>query len=334
MEIKKAFLKNYSSLRVGGEGFVVEVFELRELIEALMYARKENLRIQIIGEGTNTFFADALSGILCIVVKNKGISLEEKEDVSLLTAAAGEMFDNVVKFSVEQKLWGIENLSHIPGTVGASPIQNIGAYGVEFKDVLVSLQAVNVKTLDVVTISKEACRFGYRDSLFKQEPGKYVIISVTLALSRTKKPVLTYKPLGVLLEKENCIPSDVRELVVSTRKSKLPDYREYPNVGSFFKNPLVPLEKGDALKVLFPEIPCIPCLEGYKIPAAWLIEHVACMKGVRVGDVGTWPNQPLVLVNYGAATCEEVMLFSDSIIEKIREKTGIVLEREVNLVKE
>lgn len=332
MEIRTVSLKDYSAIRIGGDGKMVTVSTLKELVEVLMYAEKEKLRVHVMGEGTNTFFGGTVDGILFIGMNIKGISYEEKEDTVFLTAYAGEIWDTTVELSVKKHLWGIENLSYIPGTVGAAPIQNIGAYGVELADTVVSLQAIDTRTNNLVEITKDACHFGYRDSLFKHEKGQYIIVSITLSLSYTPKPVLTYKPLDVLVGKENLTVEEVRELVVATRTAKLPDYKVYPNVGSFFKNPVVGSAKAEGLRTLYPEMPLIEVQKGFKIPAAWLIEHVAEAKGKRVGDIGTWPNQPLVIVNYGNAEAEELFAFSDEITRIIKEKTGIILDREVNYV--
>ena len=332
MEIKTVSLKDYSSLNIGGEGQVVVVRTTIELVEVLMYAKTQGLRVHALGEGTNTFFGESLSDFLFVKIAIKGISLTDQGSACLLTAYAGENWDTLVKFAVSQNLWGIENLSYIPGTVGAAPVQNIGAYGAELKDVFVSLSALDLETLDVVEMNRSACHFGYRDSIFKQKKDGYIIISITIKLSKKAHPVLAYKPLDGLVGKENLSLQDVRDTVVKTRKAKLPDYREYPNVGSFFKNPIVTVAQGEALRAMYQDIPLITHPEGFKIPAAWLIEHIASMKGVRVGDVGTWPNQPLVLVNYGQASIEEILNFSGEIVKKVQEKTGIILVREVNVI--
>ena len=332
MEIRNVSLKNYSSLRVGGNGDMVIVTTAIELVEAVMYAKAHSKRIHILGEGTNTFFGDDLKDVLVVKLYVKGMSFEDKDECCYVTASSGESWDDIVLFACDKKLWGIENLSAIPGTVGAAPVQNIGAYGVELKDVLVSLSALDRDTLNVVEIDASACNFGYRNSLFKQEYGKYIIISVTLKLSRMASPVLTYKPLDTFVGKGDITPHDVRGLVVTTRKAKLPDYREYPNAGSFFKNPVVTKAQGKALRGIYPELPLIEVSEGYKIPAAWLIEHVAHMKGARTGNIGTWPNQPLVIVNYGEADATEVIIFSQKIITSVKDTTGIVLEREVKCI--
>lgn len=332
MEIKTLFLKDISSLRIGGEGKCVEVSTLDELREAIAYAKTIGLHVHIVGGGTNTYFGENLSGFLFVHPAFKGVTVEEKGEEVLVTASAGEVWDELVQTCVEKGLWGIENLSYVPGTVGAAPVQNIGAYGVELKEVFVSLRALVMETGEEVMFDGEMCRFGYRDSVFKYEQGKYAIIEITLQLSKTPRPVLHYKPLDALKDKGAVTPKDVRDLVVATRKAKLPDWKEHPNAGSFFKNPIVDLEAVEFLKGVYPEVPAIQLPEGYKIPAGWLIEHVADMKGVRRGDLGTWPNQALVIVNYGEATADDVDTLALGIKETVNEKAGIVLEQEVNRV--
>ncbi len=332
MEIHRTSMKAYSSLKVGGEGDVIFAQSTSQLIDACAHAFTIGRTPYILGEGTNTYFGENLDAYLFIKNEIKGISLEKKEGFVFVTVCAGERWDDVVSFAVSKNLWGIENLSLIPGTVGSAPIQNIGAYGTELKDVLVSLSAYDTKHRNTVEISNEACEFGYRDSLFKHEKNRYSILDVTLKLSKDPMPVLSYKPLDALVGKENLSLGEIRDLVVATRKAKLPDYKEYPNTGSFFKNPVVTKEKGESLRIEYPVIPLIDYEDGYKIPAAWLIENIAEMKGVRYGDVGTWPSQPLVLVNYGNATCLDIENFTSEIIEKIKAKTGVTIEKEVNFV--
>lgn len=333
MEIQKVSMKEYSSLRIGGEGNLVVVKSEEELVETVNYAEVGGSRIHILGSGTNTYFGEDLKNILFIKIELKGIVCNFLPPTTYhLQAYSGELWDDIVKFSVEKDLWGIENLSLIPGTVGAAPVQNIGAYGVELKDILTSVRAYDMKTGLFVELSNSECEFGYRDSLFKREKGRYIITSITLELSKDARPVLTYKPLDVLIGKENITVQEVRDSVIATRKAKLPDWKEYPNAGSFFKNPIVTSKQGIALLAQYPNIPLITHPNGYKIPAAWLIEHITHMKGVRVGDLGIWPNQPLVVVNYGNATYEDMELFSQEIIEKIKKETGIILEKEVNRV--
>lgn len=332
MNTKQVSLKDYSSLRIGGDAGLIDITSIADLVETVMFAKRDGKRIHVLGEGTNTFFGDNLTNILFLHMVNKGISFEEQGENVFITAQAGESWDDIVSFSVERGLWGIENLSAIPGTVGAAPVQNIGAYGVELKDVFVSLTALDCSTLSVVEIDRFACVFGYRDSLFKQVYGRYIIISVTLKLSRAKNPILSYAPLTALVDKESLTVQEIRELVIATRKAKLPDYKVYPNAGSFFKNPFIIDDIRQKLSLAYPSMPFIQAGDRYKIPSAWLIEHVAQMKGVRIGNIGTWPNQPLVIVNYGKADADEVVLFSQNIIDRIQEKTGIVIEREVQFL--
>jgi UDP-N-acetylmuramate dehydrogenase len=352
MEIQKISLKTLTSFRIGGMANVVVVKNEEELLEAVNYAKSKILIINVLGQGTNSVFGENLERFLIIKNEIMGKSLavrrQSLEDTKngkpneerrtnngadiFLTVGAGESWDSVVQYSVEQGWWGIENLSYIPGTVGASPVQNIGAYGAELKDTLVSVRAFDIQKNNFVTLTNEECKFGYRDSIFKNKIKRYIITTITLNLSTTAKPILTYKPLDTLLNKENLTSGDVRELVIQTRKQKLPDYNLYPNAGSFFKNPVVDIPIGLAYGKKYPTAPLLEVKGGYKIPAAWLIEHVAKMKGERIGNIGTWPQQPLVLVNYGEATLEELESFSLSIIEKIKRETGVTLEREVNFI--
>lgn len=332
MEVKKHSLKEYSSLRTGGEGMFVTAASITDVKEAVTYAKQKRLHVHILGKGTNTYFGEDLSDFLFIKLEFKGIEFKLTTDGCRLTVGSGENWDEVVRLSVEQNLWGLENLSHIPGTVGAAPVQNIGAYGVELAEVFVSLQALDMETLETLEFTCEACTFGYRDSIFKYEKGKYVILSVSFNLYKKLHPVLFYKPLDALQGRDDISPQMVRNVVVETRKAKLPDWRVHPNAGSFFKNPIVDIEVSEYLKNLYPDMPTIQVPEGYKIPTAWLVEHVAEMKGFRMGDVGTWPTQPLVIVNYGDATADDVDALAKEIRARIHDKTGIVLEQEVNRV--
>lgn len=336
MYIQKISLKDYSSLRIGGEADMITITTEDELKEAMVYAEQQKIRVHILGGGTNTFFAEHIESILFVKIEIQGkeeIANPDNNEEVLLTVGAGEVWDDTVLYCVERGLWGIENLSYIPGTVGAAPVQNIGAYGVELKDVVYEVRVYDrLKDLFFV-LPVDECEFGYRDSLFKKEKGRYCISSVTLRLSKLAKPVLTYKPLDILLQKEEISIQEIRNTVVATRQAKLPDWHIYPNAGSFFKNPIITEDIFHQLVEMYPAVPFYTEESRYKIPAAWLIEHVAEMKGVRIGDVGTWPNQPLVIVNYGDATVDELLAFSDRIIAQVKDKTSIMLEKEVQYVK-
>lgn len=333
MNVENVSLREYSSMRVGGEGKLVKATSTEELKEVFLYARENSLEAHIIGEGTNSYFGEDLDSFLFILMKLKGVTFYGEDDNSVYAkAGAGEVWDELVSLSVEKGFYGIENLSYIPGTVGAAPVQNIGAYGRELRDVFVSCDVIDMKTLEQKTLFSHDCHFGYRDSVFKKEEGKnYVITSLTLKLSKVKDLYLTYKPLDKLSEKEVSL-QEVRDAVIEVRKSKLPEWRENPNCGSFFKNPIVSLLEKDHLLQKYPEAPFIIQGEVFKIPAAWLIEYVAEMKGVKDDALRTWEKQPLVIVNDGGATADEVDFFAKRIVNKVFEKTGIQLEQEVNRV--
>lgn len=331
MNLQTVSLKNYSSLHVGGDASMVLVRDEKELLEAFSYAEEKNMRVHILGEGTNTFFGDVLDDLLVIKMEMKGIvSKPSTSDHQLATISAGEIWDDLVRYAVDRNLWGIENLSYIPGTVGAAPVQNIGAYGVELQDVFVQVRAYDMQTKIFTDLNKEECHFTYRDSIFKRSPGRYAIVSITLELSTLPQPKLTYAPLDILQEKKDVSLQDIRDAVIAIRTAKLPDYKQYPNVGSFFKNPTIQKVHFETLQSKYPTITAHETPGGYKVSAAWLIDHCAGLKGQRVGNMGTWPTQPLVLVNYGNATHQEVMEFSDLIIQKVYETTAVKLEREVN----
>ncbi len=325
-------MREHSSLRVGGEGQVVGVSSVEELKEALVYAKATGLRVHILGQGTNSYFGNNLSEYLFVKLNLKGISLSPADGGQLLTAYASEIWDDIVALAVDNNLRGIENLSYIPGTIGAAPVQNIGAYGVELADTFISCEVFDTQADTVATFYKEDCAFGYRDSIFKHEVGRYIILSVALQLSYEKPFSLVYKPLDELLIRGDVTIKEVRNRVVEVRKSKLPEWREHPNCGSFFKNPVVSMADSEELRTKYATMPLIPHEDGFKVPAAWLIEHVAGMKGVKVGDLRTWDKQPLVLVNDGEATADNVDAFSHSITKSVFDKTGIQIEQEVNRV--
>lgn len=332
MELQSVSLKEYSSLRVGGEGLLVVVHTEDELEDAVTYAREHSKQIHILGGGTNSYFGEDLSSFLFIKPEFFGVDWKESEGVIFLTAGSSELWDNVVSQTTARGLWGIENLSLIPGTIGAAPVQNIGAYGVELMNTFVSLRAYDTLTKTYVDLDRDACQFGYRMSVFKREPQRYVVLSVTLALSSEARPVLSYKPLDVLQNKVSCSAEEVRQAVIDVRRAKLPDWKEYANAGSFFKNPVITKIEGEGLKEKYEGISLHEVDGGYKISAAWLIEHVAQMKGVKMGDIRTWEKQPLVLVNDGEATADDIDSFASRLKNAIFEKTGIRLEQEVERV--
>lgn len=313
-----------------------EITNLSSLRQFLDYLPFLNCPLLIMGAGSNLLFTGDYEG--CILkMSTKGIRFQkENEDTTLVTAEAGESWDTFVDQCVEKNLGGLENLALIPGNVGSSPIQNIGAYGVEMKDCFHSLEAIHIRTGRIKTFTRHECEFGYRSSIFKNEiKGQYIILSVTFRL--THNPVLntSYGAIKAGLEELGITEpkiADVAKVVTNIRRSKLPDPKELGNAGSFFKNPTVSTFDYFRLKGTFENIVGFNQFDGtYKLAAGWLIEQ-AGWKGYRKGDAGVHSQQALILVNYGKATGQEILSLSKEIMQSVKEMFGIVLEAEVNVV--
>ncbi|AWV88729.1 UDP-N-acetylmuramate dehydrogenase [Bradymonas sediminis] len=310
-------------------------FSSVEALRALLSDVGER-ELLILGGGSNMLFVRDFQGVTLRNLITGIERVDEDKDSVVLNVGAGENWHEFVLFAIAQGLGGVENLSLIPGSVGASPIQNIGAYGVEIKDVFESLEAVEIATGAARTFDLDACDFGYRDSIFKRElRGKYVITSVSFRLS--KAPVLntSYGTIEQeLAARQIAQPTikNVSDAVIAIRRSKLPDPAEIGNGGSFFKNPIIPHAQFLALKKRFEEMPSYPVDEdSVKVPAGWLIDQ-AGWKGKTFGACGVHKRQALVLVNYGDATGAEIYALSERIIDDIFERYGIRLEREVNMI--
>ena len=315
--------------------FFTTVETLDELKAALLAAKEKQLPVFILGGGSNILLTRDIEGLV-IKLEIKGINLVKEEGDQLwVEVGAGEMWHELVLHSIAQDWAGLENLSLIPGTVGASPMQNIGAYGVEIKDVFDSLQAMHRETLEMQSFDAEACRFGYRESVFKQTfKDQYVITSVTFRLSKTPNFHLEYGAIREVLAANGIDQPSIRAIsdaVIQIRQSKLPDPKEIGNAGSFFKNPTIPNAQFDALKASYPSIPGYPSAEGVKVAAGWLIEQTG-WKGKRIGEVGVHAKQALVLVNYGGGTGEEIKKLSEQIQASVYDKFGVQLQAEVNFI--
>ena len=335
MQIQTDFsLKNYNTFGIEAKAKqFVSVSSIAELKEILV----QNNPIFILGGGSNMLLTqDIQKLVLHVNLKGKEVT-ETNEDFAIVKAQAGENWHEFVLYCIEQNLGGIENLSLIPGNVGTTPIQNIGAYGVEIKDTMLSCEALNLKTLEIETFTNADCQFEYRESIFKKElKNQYIITSVSFKLStKNHKVSTTYGVIGAELQKnniENPTLKDISNAVIAIRQSKLPDPKELGNSGSFFKNPIISKEAYENAKALHPEMPHYVVSETeVKVPAGWLIEQ-AGFKGKRFGDAGVHKNQALVLVNYGAATGAEIVALSKNIQKTILEKFGIAIEAEVNII--
>lgn len=335
--IRNFSLKEYNSfgIDVRADKFI-SVSSLEELRRLLKKSYSSELFI--LGGGSNMLLTrDIHKTVVHVALKGIKVVAEDENEV-ILEVAAGENWHELVLYTIDQGFGGLENLSLIPGNVGTSPIQNIGAYGVELKDSFESCHAMNIQTLEEKDFSREDCNFGYRNSVFKNElKGLYIITSVRFRLSKKNHQLhLDYGAIRNELEKSGINDPgilDVSNAVITIRRSKLPDPKEIGNSGSFFKNPVIAKRQFEELQLEYPEIPSYQVSsDEIKIPAGWLIDQ-AGLKGYRHGDAGVHKNQALVLVNYGEATGEEILNLAKMIQDKVYSKFEVPLEAEVNIIK-
>lgn len=290
----------------------------------------------VLGGGSNVLFTNNYDGLIIRNrIENTNILFENEEYVDV-KVGAGMNWHSFVLYTIEKNYPGLENLSLIPGCVGAAPIQNIGAYGVEIKNTFLELEAINIEDGSMRTFSNQECRFGYRDSIFKNEArNKFIIVSVTFRLNKKTKANTSYGAINDQLKVMNIDQPTIRDIsnaVIAIRQSKLPDPKVIGNAGSFFKNPEIQLKQYEILKEKFPAIVGYPSAENkIKLAAGWLIEQCD-WKGKRIGNTGMHEKQALVLVNYGQATGEELLSHAKKVQQSVREKFGVELEMEVNIV--
>lgn len=303
---------------------------------AEILSQKGTDELLVLGGGSNILLTKDFDGL---VIKNEvlGFDVIESDDTSVLVeSGAGEVWHEFVMKCIDEGFGGIENLSLIPGSVGASPMQNIGAYGVEIKDTFDSLQAYHIESGEVHTFNHEQCEFGYRESVFKRAlKGQYIILSVRFRLSKAHTLNTSYGAIETELQEmgiDNPSIKDVSNAVINIRSSKLPDPKKIGNAGSFFKNPVVEQKSVDAIAERYEQFPQYPAPNGkIKLAAGWLIEQ-AGWKGKDFGTFGVHKNQALVLVNYGGAQGSQIYDLSEKIIQDVQSKFGITLEREVNMI--
>jgi len=312
-----------------------EVNSERDLAELYQEDHFDKRPLLVLGGGSNMLFTRDFEGLI-VRMNIKGINSRVEGDDVFVTAGGGEVWHDLVMYCVDREFAGLENLSLIPGSVGASPIQNIGAYGVELMDVFHSCRAFEIETGLIKEFDKSSCRFSYRDSAFKHElKNKFIITEVTYKLSKLFDPKLSYGAINQeLLYRGILNPSikDVSDVVSEIRVSKLPDPATIGNAGSFFKNPVVSSGEFRNLQSVFPDIiHYVVGNDSVKLAAGWLIEQCG-WKGKLVGNTGTWKNQALVLVNHGNATGTEILNLSTDIINSVQNRFGVTLEREVNII--
>lgn len=329
-------LAPHTTLHVGGvaEQFV-SVTSRKELHAALAHASNEAMPVTILGGGSNVLISD--DGVPGLVIKNEihGITCKKQGTVVYCTVGAGESWDAFVAHAVTHGWWGIENLSAIPGSVGATPIQNVGAYGVEVATVIESVEVFDQVTGTIQRLTPAECAFAYRDSLFKHADGRnYIVTAVTFALHTTPTPQLQYADL------QNYFGADasptlgaVRDAVIEIRSRKFPDWHKTGTAGSFFKNPIITRKHYEALLAKHPKLPMYPVdEERVKVPLGWVLDNMLQLRGVHHGNVGTYKGQALVIVNCGSASAREIDQFATMIEERVYDATGITIAREVTCI--
>jgi UDP-N-acetylmuramate dehydrogenase len=329
--IENASLANRNTLRVAAKAsLLAEIRDASKLPELLAFPAIRNRRLLVLGEGSNVLFTDDFDGTV-LAMETRGVQLESDGESARIAVAAGERWDDFVRWTLGQGFAGLENLILIPGTVGAAPIQNIGAYGCEVAEFIESVETWDIRDARVVTLDKPACAFGYRDSLFKREPGRYIITAVRFVLPRSRPLRTDYAGINEQLARmgvDKPAPFHVAEAVVHLRTKKLPDPSVIGNAGSFFKNPIVEAALADALQREHPGLAVWPQPDGRcKVSAAWLIE-AAGFKGFREGDAGISNRHALVLVNHGNATGPQLWALAQQVMRGVREKFGVSLEPE------
>ena len=297
--------------------------ELKELLS--LYADVEKC---FIGQGSNLLFTKDYDGIVLHSSMARAKAVRETSDEVYIEAQSGLVMDDLIAQLCDMNLYGMENLSHIPGEVGASAVQNVGAYGVEAKDVISQVEVLETATGEIHTLNNQDCKFGYRDSVFKgEQAGKYVVLNVTFRLSKKAVYKLDYGQLRDVLPAAPSA-SAIRNAVIAIRQSKLPEVGQTGSAGSFFKNPIVDKTTYEHLRTKYASMPSYAQADGYKIPAAWLIEQ-AGGKSLSMGGAAVYEKQPLVIINRHNATPEDVMRLAKMIQDRVEEQFGINLQREV-----
>jgi len=326
-------LAPHTTFQIGGPAELFAVADSVEVLQALLgLAADTEQPVTILGGGSNVLVADTGVPGCVIQVAILGREYVVTGDTVQLTCGAGEVFDAVVAETVAKGYWGLENLSHIPGSVGATPIQNVGAYGVEVADCIVAVTAVQRMTHAVRVFTAAECSFGYRDSFFKTPAGRdWVVTSVTFTLSAVAAPQLGYADLTARLgATAGLTPAHVRDTIIDIRSQKFPDWHKVGTAGSFFKNPIISTTHYNTLLATYPELPGYPTVDDtVKVPLGWVLDKICGLRGYTHEQVGTYQGQALVVINRGTATAAAVATFAADIAAQVKEATDIVIEWEV-----
>ncbi len=347
-------LASYTTFKIGGPArFFCQVTKEEELVEAVRFAEGKRLAIFVLGGGSNILVGDY--GFAGLVIKMEIKGIDQRGLSSLLSVGAGEVWDDFVDYAVKQGFYGIENLSSIPGTVGATPVQNIGAYGCDVSSSILTVHAFDTNTMKFVDFSNDDCKFEYRDSVFKRQKGRYIITRVDFRLIKNGNVNIEYEDLRVYFDKFQTSDNDllkrvdnrmaniqrslmptldqVRQAVIKIRAIKLPDWKKWGTAGSFFKNPIISADKFAELTKKYPDLPGFSEPDGrIKVSLGWILDKICNVKGLMIGNVGTYEKQALVLVSKPGATAEEIVVFAHDLMKRVKEKTGIDIEGEVECV--
>ena len=335
-------IENYPLIKLNTFGIDVKakyftsINTVNELIEIKKSEKFKDHELLILGGGSNILFTKDFNGLVILNnIKGKEI-VDQNDDSIILKIGAGENWHELVMYCVDNGWGGIENLSLIPGNTGTAPMQNIGAYGVEIKETFVELEALEISSAKIVKFSNSECEFGYRESVFKNKmKNKYIILNITLELNKNPILNINYGDVKAILETKKIETpkiKDVSNAIISIRQRKLPDPKKIGNSGSFFKNPIIDINLLKLIEGKYPNVVSYKINENkFKIAAGWMIEK-AGWKGKKFNNFGVHENQALVLVNYGLANGKEIFNLSEKIILDIKEKFGITLEREVNII--
>jgi UDP-N-acetylmuramate dehydrogenase len=330
-------LAPFTTLGVGGRArYVIIVTTTEELQEAVQYARQRSLPFFVFGGGSNVLVVDQGYDGVVIVMRMLGRTNTRAGSMQYVTAAAGEQFDDVIAWTVQEGWWGLENLSHIPGTVGATPVQNVGAYGVEVADHVSTVTVFDTRECIERVLTRDECLFSYRDSIFKQQPGRYIITFVTFVLSTESCPRITYKDLAHWFGDETIkvTQQSIRDAVISIRSRKFPDWHIEGTAGSFFKNPIVSEEYATRLQQQYPELPLYPAVDGnIKISLGYVLDKICHRKGYMRNGVRLYEEQALVLVTSKNNTATAVAQFAEEIKKVVFEKIGLAIEEEVTTLR-
>lgn len=329
--IKKNFnLLKFNTFKIDCScDFFSSVSNIEELVDAINFSRKNKIKFAVVGNGSNILFSKKQYGGLVIKNNIKGYRIEKiKNNNIFISAGAGENFDDLIKFSIKNKAYGLENLWYIPGTVGASAVQNIGAYGVEAKDFIEKVEAINTKTLKKIILKNKDCKFKYRDSIFKRNKN-LIITKVYFKLNKKFIPNFNYSSLSKF-KKDNIKPNDFIRIIEDIRKSRIPSLDKFGSAGSFFKNPIIKVDKYNNIFKKYPDLPFYLIKNNYaKLPLAFVLDKICKLNNFKINNVGLYEKQPLVIVNYGGANFSDINNFAKKIENKVFLKTKIKIEREV-----